>query len=314
MSAAFSMAVGPERPSEHASRRESRRVVVVHLEQASDPRLREVAAFAPAMASTVWKDSRCGSPTTSRSGPRAGRCGRAGDLSRRDHAHFDHRDLRTRPQIVERQRQADEVVEVARVSDVWSRPLGTPRSLLRRRLSRAAGYRHDARARSPADTAGSVLERPSRVFHFDHDRRRPRRQLPRPRRPRDGRPRPPRTPIATATQSCPSKRSPWMREKQIAGLPTTRESMRKAAGASAIFSTRVPPRRWSRRPSRCGAPFQRDGRVIFLPQCRAPAGLRKRLACGFPVVEVNRSVPNPVVVFVPFSSNDDHVPFPMRSR
>ena len=46
-------------------------------------------------------------------------------------------------------------------------------SFLRRRLARAAGDRHDPRARSPPHVARDVLQRPGRVRHLDEHGRRP---------------------------------------------------------------------------------------------------------------------------------------------
>ena len=95
------------------------------------------------------------------------------NLSGCTHAQFHDRHLRTRPQLEQRQRQADVIVQVALVPE---RPVPQRQKrrghFLRRRLSRAAGDRHDARARLPANIPRQRLQRPRGVLHFDHDRRR----------------------------------------------------------------------------------------------------------------------------------------------
>ena len=76
------------------------------------------------------------------------------------HAELDDRHLRPRPQLEERERQADVVVQVPLVAKhPVPRRQKLRRDFLRRRLARAAGDRHDPRARSPPDVARHVLQR-----------------------------------------------------------------------------------------------------------------------------------------------------------
>ena len=84
------------------------------------------------------------------------------------HAEFDHRHLRSRPQLEERERQADVVVEVPRVAKY---PI--PRRKKRRcdflccRLPCAPRDRDDLRTGAPPHVARDVLEAARRVFHRD---------------------------------------------------------------------------------------------------------------------------------------------------
>ena len=87
---------------------------------------------------------------------------------------FDHRHVRPRAQLEQRERQADVIVQVAPVpKHRVLRRQELRRQLLRRRLARAAGDRDDLRARAPAHLARAVLQRPRRVGHLDEKRRRP---------------------------------------------------------------------------------------------------------------------------------------------
>ena len=86
------------------------------------------------------------------------------------HAQFDHRHLRPGAQLEQRERQADVVVQIALVpKHRVARRQELRGDLLRRRLARAAGDRHDLRARSPAHVARDVLQRARRVGDLDHD-------------------------------------------------------------------------------------------------------------------------------------------------
>jgi hypothetical protein len=84
------------------------------------------------------------------------------------HAEFDHRDLRPRAQLEQRQRQADVVVQVPRVAEhPVARREELRRGLLRRRFARAPGNGHHLRPGPPAHVAGQLLQRPRRVRHLD---------------------------------------------------------------------------------------------------------------------------------------------------
>ena len=124
-----------------------------------------ISALASAIASTDAKKPRCASPTlvhtrTSGSATRDQRADLAGVI----HAQFDDGDLRPLPQLDERQRQPDVVVEVPAVAHhAIPRRQKLRRHFLRRGLAGAAGDRHDlacptrAAPRAPAPAAPRVV-------------------------------------------------------------------------------------------------------------------------------------------------------------
>ena len=143
------------------------------------------------------------------------------------HAELDHRDLRPRPQLQERERQADVVVQIPLVPEhPVTRRQELRRDFLRRGLARAAGDRDDRRARPPADVAREVLQRARRVLHLD-EHGAGRRSLPAAgggRRLVDQRPDAPRAPARRRrTDGRRSARRGWRRRNRPA--PTVRESI-----------------------------------------------------------------------------------------
>ena len=90
------------------------------------------------------------------------------DLAAMIHTELDHCHLRSRPQLEERERQADVVVQVPLVPEHAVPGREELRNdFLRRRLARAAGDGDHPRARSPPDVACQVLQAARRVVHFD---------------------------------------------------------------------------------------------------------------------------------------------------
>ena len=88
------------------------------------------------------------------------------------HAQLDDRDLRPQPQLDERQRQPDVVVQVPAVAHhPISRRQKLRRHFLRRGLAGAAGDGHHSRPRLAPDAVRQRLQCDERVVHLDHDRR-----------------------------------------------------------------------------------------------------------------------------------------------
>ncbi len=112
------------------------------------------------------------------------------------HTELDHRHVRLPPQLEQRERQANVIVQIPFVpKHAIARGQEIGRQLLRRRLSRASGYGHDLRPRSPPDFTRKILQGLCRVADHDHESARPARCRSRspPRPPHPPRARHPRT-------------------------------------------------------------------------------------------------------------------------
>ena len=102
---------------------------------------------------------------------RLGHAHQRADLPRVIHAQFDDGHLRPLPQLDERQRQPDVVVEIPAVADHAVPHLEKfARHFLGRGLAGAAGDRHDFRSRRLPNAVRQRLQRLGRVVDFDDDR------------------------------------------------------------------------------------------------------------------------------------------------
>ena len=124
-------------------------------------RARGSRALASAIASADSKNPRCASPTLvhTRTSGSAMPDERA-DLARVIHPELDDRDVRRVAQLEQRQRQADVVVQIARVPEhAVARVEELRRHFLGRRLAGAAGDRHDRAAGAAPHMTRHVLQR-----------------------------------------------------------------------------------------------------------------------------------------------------------
>ena len=127
-----------------------------------------ISAFASAMASSDAKKPEMRlADVRPHPDVRLGDAHQRADLAGVIHPQFDDRNLRPLPQLDQRQRQPDVVVEVPAVADhPVARREKLRRHFLRRGLARAAGDRHDLRARlragprAPAPAAPRSCRRP----------------------------------------------------------------------------------------------------------------------------------------------------------
>ena len=157
------------------------------------------------------------------------------------HPQFDDGNLRPLPQLDERQRQPDVVVEVPAVADdAVPRREKLRRHFLRRRLAGAAGDRHDLRARLAPHRLRQRLQRRDRVVDLDDgDGRRPLGAASS-RRPR---PRATTTPAAPASIAAAAKSAPSNRSPRIATNSSPGVSVRVSIETPAELDARRRPRR-----------------------------------------------------------------------
>jgi len=86
------------------------------------------------------------------------------------HAQLDDGDLRPLPQLHERQRQPDVIVQIPAVAhDAIARREQLGRHFLRRGLAGAAGDGHDFRSRFTTNRVSQCLQRKRRVVDFEDD-------------------------------------------------------------------------------------------------------------------------------------------------
>ena len=197
-----------------------------------------ISAFASAIASTDAKKPRCASPTfvhtrTSGSAMRDQRADFPGVI----HPELDDRDLRPLPQLDQRQRQPDVVVEVPAVAHhAIPRREQLRRHFLRRGLAGAAGDRHDLRARLAPHGARQRLQRRRRVVDLDRPTTCRRFAVQRARRGR----------AATTTPAAPRVDRRLREVRAVEALAADRDEQLARPPASACRSTR-PRTRASRR-------------------------------------------------------------------
>ena len=213
------------------------------------------------------------------------------------HPQFDDRDLRPLPQLDERQRQPDVVVEVPAVADhAIPRREKLRRHFLRRGLAGAAGDRHDLRARRAPHRLRQRLQRRRRVVDLDDRGGRGRAGVaPARDRARIDRRRAAPAAIAAAAKSAPSNRSPRIATNSSPGasVRVSIDTPPNSASASPAADTPCPAMR-TRRPTRAvsrisarrprlGVPTRRPSWSAAARAPRAPPPRRRTAARWSPM-------------------------------
>ena len=152
------------------------------------------------------------------------------------HTELDHCHVRLPPQLEQRERQANVIVQIPLVpKHAVARGQEIRRQLLRRRLARASGDRHDLRPRSPPDFTRDVLQGPRRVADHDQNRRGPAACLGMPARSPPRPPHPPRARRPRTRARRTDRRGP-PRTRRLA-LSSASRSTRARAGDRGIAAT-----------------------------------------------------------------------------